>query len=83
MLPLKGMTPSGDKCHYAAVKASSDFQRPAARSVGSQGQHPLLQQGGGELLAYLRTGLWVRIMDRLHEEVQALESGPTINRQHQ
>ena len=83
MLPFKCMTPSGDKRHYAAIKAFSDFQRPVARSVGSRSQHPLLQQGGRELLAYLRTGLWVRIVDRLEEAVQALESGPTINKQHQ
>lgn len=82
MLPLKRMAPSGDKCHRAAIRVFSDFQGPL-RALQAHSACASPSAGGGELLAYLRTGLWVYVMDRLQEGVQALQSGPTINGQHQ
>lgn len=82
MPPLKRMAPSGDKRHRAAVRVCSDFQG-LLRALQAHSTCASPSAGGSELLPYLRTGLWVYVMDRLQEEVQALQCCPTINGQHQ
>ena len=82
MPPLKRMAPSGDKRHRAAVRVCSDFQG-LLRALQAHSACASPSAGGSELLPYLRTGLWVYVMDRLQEEVQALQCCPTINGQHQ